>query len=361
VKPSKLITLDPSARGQDSLEFESNLRDRIVGQDEAVVKTTEVIQKYLSGFSAKGRPIANMLFLGPTGTGKSYLVESIADILFSDRKAIVKISCAEFQASHDIAKLIGAPPGYVGHNEKSSRQLIDQEKLDKNSVEGKKLALVLFDEIEKASDALWNLLLGITDKAEMTTSTGVEINFEHSIIFMTSNLGASQMEKAIGARLGFGTPIINDSKVLSNIATSAAKKNFRPEFMNRLDHVVVFQSLDRAELINILKYEMSALQKRILYSDNHVKFAFAYSDKVLDFLLEKGYDRRYGARHIKRAVEKHVMTPLTNLVMSGQLEFGDLVFINNSSTDLKFSKIPAKLVGEMPDTYWSQEYLAALE
>lgn len=360
MKSSKLVALDPTVRGEDYLEFENNLRKKVIGQDDAVIKTTEVIQKYLSGFSSKGRPIANLLFLGPTGVGKTHLVESVSDILFSDRKAVVKISCAEFQASHDIAKLIGAPPGYIGHNDKSTKQLIDQEKLDKYSVEGKKLALVLFDEIEKSSDALWNLLLGITDRAEMTNSVGSEVNFENSIIFMTSNLGAAQMEKELGAKLGFHSGLGNID--LTNIATGAAKRTFKPEFINRLDNIVVFQSLKKEELLNIARLELVNVQRRIFESDNHIKFAFTYDDSVLNYLLSEGMNHKYGARNIKRTVEKHIMVPLINLVMSGQLDFGDSVIINTADKDgLKFSKASAKSIRESDSDWPAPGYSSAVE
>src|ERR1700758_2350877 len=193
--------LDPTQTGSEAEMLESSLRKRIVGQDQAIQQIIDVYQTYLSGMSSPGRPISNLLFLGPTGSGKTRTVEALAESLVGDAHAVIKIDCAEFQHSHEIAKLIGSPPGYLGHRE--THPLLSQEVLNQYHTERLKLSFVLFDEIEKASDALWNLLLGILDKATLTLGDNRKVDFSRAMIFMTSNLGATEMGSLLAPKLGF--------------------------------------------------------------------------------------------------------------------------------------------------------------
>src|SRR5436189_1498696 len=193
--------LDPSLRSSDATDFEAGLRRKIVGQDVAVEKVTEIYQMFLAGLNPPGRPVGNLLFLGPTGSGKTRVVEAIAESLFGDPRACIKIDCAEFQHSHEIAKLIGSPPGYLGHRE--THPLLTQEALNQWHTEKLKLSILLFDEIEKASDALWQLLLGILDKATLTLGDNRRVDLSQCIIIMTSNLGACEMSNLVDGGLGF--------------------------------------------------------------------------------------------------------------------------------------------------------------
>ena len=188
-------TLDPSRRSNDAQDFDTALRRKIVGQDAAIEKMAEIYQMFLAGLNPPGRPVGNLLFLGPTGSGKTRLVEAAAESLLGDPRAVIKIDCAEFQHSHEIAKLIGSPPGYLGHRE--THPQLSQERLNQFHSESLKLSFVLFDEIEKANDALWNLLLGILDKATLTLGDNRHVDFSRAIIFMTSNLGAAEMNSLI--------------------------------------------------------------------------------------------------------------------------------------------------------------------
>jgi len=194
--------LDPTRRSNDALDFDSQLRRRIVGQDQAIEKVVEIYQMFLAGLNPPGRPIGNLLFLGPTGSGKTRVVESVAEALFGDPRACIKIDCAEFQHSHEIAKLIGSPPGYLGHRE--THPLLTQEALNQWHTDKLKLSILLFDEIEKASDALWQLLLGILDKANLTLGDNRRVDLSQCLIVMTSNLGAGEMSELINGGLGFG-------------------------------------------------------------------------------------------------------------------------------------------------------------
>ena len=232
--PEESVSLDPLARGADAVDLELELKRRVVGQDEAVEKMCSVWQTYMAGLSAPGRPVANLLFLGPTGTGKTRIVEAISEILFDRDDCFIKIDCAEFQESHAIAKLMGAPTGYVGH--KDTKPFITQEKLDRSHTKELKLSFVLFDEIEKAHPAFWDVLLAVLDKGKLTLSDGSVVDFSKTIVFMTSNLGARDMENA-GKPLGFSgaNPVVVADTRLEKVSQEAARKKFSPEFWNRLD------------------------------------------------------------------------------------------------------------------------------
>ena len=214
-----------SRRSNDALEFETALRRKIVGQDPAVEKVAEIYQMFLAGLNAPGRPVGNLLFLGPTGSGKTRVVEAMAESLFGDPHACIKIDCAEFQHSHEIAKLIGSPPGYLGHRE--THPLLTQEALNQWHTEKLKLTILLFDEIEKASDALWQLLLGILDKATLTLGDNRRVDLSQCLIVMTSNLGAGEMNEMINGGAGF-RPEARRRWMPSSMKRSIARQRKRP-------------------------------------------------------------------------------------------------------------------------------------
>jgi len=270
--------------------------------------------------------------------------------LFGDPHAVVKIDCAEFQHSHEIAKLIGSPPGYLGHRETSP--MLTQENLDKAHTEETKLTFVLFDEIEKASDALWQLLLGILDKATLTLGDNRRVDFSRTVVIMTSNLGAREMSDMISGGIGFA-PTKNgknadDNEIDTKIyrtALEAAKRKFSPEFMNRIDKVVVFRSLKEHHLRQILNIELGGVQERITESAG-TKFVFECTDEAKEFLLSEGIDLKYGARHLKRAIERFLVYPLSNLVATQQVETGDLVTVDFDAEQKKllFSKQSGRMI-----------------
>jgi ATP-dependent Clp protease ATP-binding subunit ClpA len=269
-----------------------------------------------------------MLFLGPTGSGKTHVVEAAAEILFGDRNAVVKIDCAEFQHSHEIAKLIGSPPGYLGHRE--TRPMLTQENLEKHYTTRDPFTLVLFDEIEKASDALWQLLLGVLDKATLTLGDNRRVDFSRTIVVMTSNLGARDMEKVAEAKLGFSIPTIQPAEKVNNhlnkVGVEAARKKFSPEFMNRIDKVVVFRQLSTESMQQVLELELQAVQRRVLTVSGG-RFILRYTERAKRFLLQEGTDSRYGARPLKRTIERNVVLPLSNLMATRQIGEGDILMI----------------------------------
>ena len=334
--------LDPSRRSTDAQEFETALRRRIVGQEQALEKVAEIYQMFLAGLNPPGRPVGNLLFLGPTGSGKTRVVESVAEALFTDARACIKIDCAEFQHSHEIAKLIGSPPGYLGHRE--THPLLTQEALNQWHTDKLKLSILLFDEIEKASDALWQLLLGILDKATLTLGDNRRVDFSHSLIFLTSNLGSQEISKLMSGWLGYTSCPSDDDETLDQkiyrTAVDAARRKFSPEFMNRMDKVIVFRTLQREHLEKILEIELGHMQQRIMSSAASRQFVFNCAPSARDFLLDEGTDSKFGARHLKRSIERHLVFPLSNLLATGQIELGDLVTINyeHETSKLTFLK-----------------------
>ncbi|MBV9937126.1 MAG: ATP-dependent Clp protease ATP-binding subunit [Acidobacteriaceae bacterium] len=324
--------LDPSRTGKDAESLEKTLLKLVVGQDEAIEQIVNIYQMHVTGLCAPGRPVGNFLFLGPTGSGKTRTVEATAEALVHNPRAVIKIDCAEFQHSHEIAKLIGSPPGYLGHRE--THPLLSQEVINQHHTDTVKISFILFDEIEKASDALWNLLLGILDKATLTLGDNRKVDFSKAMIFMTSNLGASEMSSLVAPKLGFGKglPVSEGnesqeklSKKVSRSGIEAARRKFTPEFMNRIDKVVVFKPLGESELRRILDLELGQVQQRILLSPAEKSFVFTVSDAGKQFLLTEGTDIKYGARHLKRAIERLLVHPLSNLMATSQVNAGDWV------------------------------------
>jgi ATP-dependent Clp protease ATP-binding subunit ClpB len=331
----RLALLDTTRKGRQAEDLENKLRRLVIGQDEAIHQIVRAYQTHLAGLSPVGRPIGNLLFLGPTGSGKTRIVEATAESLLKNPRAVVKIDCAEFQHSHEIAKLIGSPPGYLGHRE--THALLSQEVLNQHHTEKIKLSFVLFDEIEKASDALWNLLLGILDKGVLTLGDNRQVDFSSAIIFMTSNLGATEMSSLLTPRLGFQAPLSEDtsrnaklSTQMSNAGIAAARRKFTPEFINRLDRIVVFKSLGNEELRRIVDVELEMVQQRIQIAAAGKPFLVNVTDSARQFLLIEGTDFRYGARPLKRAIERLLVQPLSNLMATGQIHRGDSIRVSHS-------------------------------
>ncbi|MCU1316066.1 MAG: ATPase [Candidatus Acidoferrum typicum] len=321
--------LDPTIRSNDTCDFHSSLRAKIVGQEEGVQSLVDMFQVFCAGLNSPGRPVGNLLFLGPTGSGKTRIVEAAAEILFGDARAVIKVDCAEFQHSHEIAKLIGSPPGYLGHRE--THPLITQEALTASHTEKLKLSFLLFDEIEKASDALWQLLLGMLDKATLTLGDNRRVDLSQTVIFLTSNLGGGEITELMQGGMGFvqpkDIPAAGFDEKVERTAVEAARRKFSPEFMNRLDKVVVFHPLRREQLERVLEIELGQVQQRVLETAKG-QFLFRVTDAGRDFLLQEGTDQRYGARHLKRSIERHVVYPLANLLATEQVHLGDLVCID---------------------------------
>ncbi len=321
--------LDTSRRSPESQEFEAALRQKIIGQEDGIRAVAELFQVFRAGLNPPGRPVGNLLFLGPTGSGKTRVVEAAAEILFGDPRAVIKVDCAEFQHSHEIAKLIGSPPGYLGHRE--TQPLITQESLAQYHTDKLKLSFLLFDEIEKASEALWQLLLGVLDKATLTLGDSRRVDLSQTIIFMTSNLGGAEITQLIAGGVGFvqlarTTKHELDSKI-DRTATEAAKHKFSPEFMNRIDKMVVFHPLGPERLERILDIELSNVEQRVLDAARG-QFVVRVTPQARALLLREGTDLKYGARHLKRAIERNIVHPLANLLATNQIRLGDVLYVD---------------------------------
>lgn len=340
------LPLDPHILSEESKKLQFELSCKIVGQQRAIHQFVQTFQKHQVGLFDPHRPMATLLFLGPTGCGKTSIVHALAEIFFDDQDALIRIDGGEFREGHEISKIIGSPPGYIGHKDEPR---ITQPKLAAHfKKDQENFSILLFDEIEKAHHALHELLLGALDYGKLTLGGGEEVDLTRTIIVMTSNLGSKDTQKLVNrAHLGFQVPREDhdtlDQKIYE-VALSAAKKFFRPELLNRIDRTIVFRSLSEDGLRDVLALELTKVQQRVL--DTKLKFMFRISQVAKDFLLEKGTSQAYGAREIKRTVERFVAEPLAALMGSQQVDGCDTVIMDyvTGEKELSFSKVTDPLL-----------------
>lgn len=322
---------DPSRFSTDLVAL---LSRKVVGQTAATKAIVPYVYMYQSGLAPEGRPAGVFLLLGPTGTGKTKTVEAIADLLHGSEKKIVKIDCGEFQMEHEVAKLIGAPPGYLGHRE--TVPVLTQQRLIEATSEGCDLALVLFDEIEKAAPSMTRLLLGLLDKGTLRLGDNAVVDFQKTLVFFTSNLGAREMMKEISPEIGFQTSVPRAASDLSNklegIALGAVRKRFSPEFVNRIDAVVTYQPLDSESLEAILDHDISALQHHVNSRLGDRCFRIEVLPEARRLLLESGVSQEYGARELKRTIHRKLTQPLATMVARSEIAAGALVHIDLDQT-----------------------------
>ena len=306
------------------------LSSRVVGQAHALEHIVPSSQLHRSGLAPEGRPVGVFLLLGPTGTGKTRTVEALAEVLHGDARSIVKIDCGEFQSEHEVAKLIGAPPGYVGHAQTEPR--LNQNVLDETTRAGCDLSLVLFDEIEKAAPSLSQLLLGVLDKATLRLGDGGEVNFERSPIFLTSNLGARDMVSELQPGLGFDTPARRPGAELSahleRVGLRAVQRHFSPEFVNRIDAVITYRPLGNESLVAILEQHVVELQRHVQSRLGSRSFDIDVAPAARYFMLEKGTSMEYGARELRRVIHLHLTQPLAAMVANGEVTPGAQVTVD---------------------------------
>lgn len=308
-------------------ELAAGLRRRVVGQDEAIEAIVPYVELFEAGLAPAGRPAGVFLLLGPTGTGKTRTVEALADALHSSERNVLRIDCGEFQLEHEVAKLIGAPPGYLGHRE--TQPMISQQKLNAAASERSGLSIVLLDEIEKAAPSMRRLLLGVLDKATLKLGDNTTVNFERSLIFMTSNLGAREMMSELHDRFGLASalPSQADAKVLRGISTGAVRRRFSPEFVNRVDVMLTYQPLDRAATERILDLQLEALERHIALRLGASAFRLDLTCAARDFLIERGTSAEYGARELKRAIHRYLIQPLARLVLDKAIDSGEVLSV----------------------------------
>jgi ATP-dependent Clp protease ATP-binding subunit ClpA len=340
------IDMSPPVRrtpkANDDSELSSALANRVIGQPNAVRSIVPYVQMHLAGLAPEGRPVGVVLLLGPTGTGKTRTVEALAEVLHGNPRHLVKVDCGEFQMEHEVAKLIGAPPGYLGHRE--TQPMLSQQKLNGAATERCDLSLVLFDEIEKAAPSMTRLMLGILDKAVLRLGDNTTVNFERTMIFMTSNLGADAMQKEIGASFGFGVMVGRNnserSRRLEHIGLAAVRKRFSPEFINRMDKVVMYNPLTLENLGGILDQQLVELQRHIHRRLGSRAFVVQVSAKAKRWLLKHGVSDLYGARELRRTIHRHVIQPLALLVTSGVVTPGGRVTVEPKEDHLLLVAYP---------------------
>jgi DNA-binding NtrC family response regulator len=341
VMPDEPSKPDAPARVQGDLI--ALLSRKVVGQSAAMHYIAPYLQMFQAGLAPPDRPAGIFLLLGPTGTGKTRTVEALAEVLHGSAKSIVKIDCGEFQSDHEVAKLIGAPPGYLGHRE--TKPMITQEKLAGAASPGCDLALVLFDEIEKAAPSLTVLLLGILDKGTLNLGDNTTVNFEKSFVFLTSNLGAREMMKEVQPDIGF-QPIDRRSPAdiaarLENIGVAAVRRRFSPEFVNRIDAVITYQPLDADSLARILDQHIAELQRHVHTRLGDRSFGIDVSEQARALLLERGASAQYGARELKRTIHRLLTQPLAALVAAGRIAPGSSVKVDRAPDGERLALEPA--------------------
>ena len=299
------------------------LMEKVVGQEASLNAIVPYVQMYQAGLAPEGRPVGVFLLLGPTGTGKTRTVEALAEVLHGSSKSMVKIDCGEFQMEHEVAKLIGAPPGYLGHRE--THPLLTQTKLNAATSDDSNLSIVLFDEIEKAAPSMTRLLLGVLDKASLRLGDNTTVNFERSLIFLTSNLGAREMARQLVPDFGFEAVAGRDStagqqRKLEKVSMAAMRRKFSPEFINRIDSIVTYQPLDQASLERILDQNIADFQEHLNNRLGSRSFQVEVPVESRKFLLQSGTSVAYGARELKRTLHRNLIQPIAAMVSEGRIE-----------------------------------------
>jgi ATP-dependent Clp protease ATP-binding subunit ClpA len=323
----------PSGRDKEEGLF-SKLSALLVGQDDAIDAVVPYIQMHQARLSPEGRPVGVFLLLGPTGTGKTRTIEALAEVLHGNSKSLLKVDCGEFQMEHEVAKLIGAPPGYLGHRE--TQPMLTQAKLSAVASEANDLSLVLFDEIEKAAPSLTRLLLGILDKGILRLGDNTTVNFEKSMIFLTSNLGAKAILRASQPDFGFEAMLPaspTDPAKLKSIGMSAVRHKFTPEFVNRIDSVMTYQPLNREAYEKILDHTIAGFSRLLFERLGLRAFRIQCTPSARNLLLDRGTSLEYGARELKRTVQRNMIQPVAALVAQARVPPGSTVVLDARNGD----------------------------
>ena len=331
-------------------DLTSILSSKVVGQPNVISAIVPYIEMFQAGLTPENRPVGVFLLLGPTGTGKTRTVEALAEALHGSSRNLLKVDCGEFQMEHEVAKLIGAPPGYLGHRE--TQPMLSQQKLTAVTSDKSGLSLVLFDEIEKAAPSLTGLLLGVLDRGILRLGDNSIVNFEKSLVFLTSNLGAKEMMREISPDFGFQSATTGAGKSdvtqkLQNVALVAVRRKFSPEFINRIDHIITYQPLNAESFAAITDHEIDNLQNHVNSRLANRCFNIEVPYDTRQWLIDKGTSPEYGARELKRTIHKHLTQPLATLVAKNQIEPGARVRVEVAG-DKESLTLRATNAGEAP-------------
>ena len=312
-----------SKENEKLLTMDKELKGRVIGQDEAVIKVVNAIKRSRLGIKDKDKPIS-FIFLGPTGVGKTYLTKLLAEQMFGDIDSLIRMDMSEYMEKHSVSRLIGPPPGYIGYGE--GGQLTEK-------VRRKPYSVILFDEIEKAHTDVFNILLQVLDEGQLTDGSGRKINFKNTLIILTSNIGIKQVSE-FGNNLGFKTSatIVNEQEKSRSIIEKALKKKFNPEFLNRIDDTIIFNSLNQDDINLIIKHELEKLKARLL----EVNYKIKVNKSAIEYVAKEGYDEAYGARPLNRAIQRYIEDPIADAILNGKVNEGDLIKI---SYDKKIGEI----------------------
>jgi ATP-dependent Clp protease ATP-binding subunit ClpA len=343
------VALDPTLHSLDILEINQKLRARTIGQDDAVSRLVGMLETFFAGYNDPDKPVGVVLELGPTGTGKTTLIENLCEILFGNRKAYIKVPCAEFRESHQTNRIIGAPPGYIGFKDKSIENYFAQEKLDAFHNEHLKLTVVLLDEIEKSHSAFYEYLLNVFNDGEGSVS-GKLVDFRHCLFVMTSNLGTRAISRATGFS---GSDLADLNQRNAQEIDKAIRQHFEPEFINRIDETIIFSALSEDSIAEILDVELNAIRRRFLNSKQHgPQFVFKVQASARKEMVKQGFHPEYGARPLKRALKRIVVDKLASMVRSGQVEHSDLVVIGFEHDAFTYSKYAGDEIANLSDPQW---------
>jgi len=309
--------------GKRMINMETELEGSVIGQSEALEKIAKSLRRNRVGIRNPKKPIGSFMFLGPTGSGKTHIAKKLAEYMFGDEDSLIRLDMSEFQEKHSISRLIGSPPGYVGHEE--GGQLTEK-------VRRKPYSIVLFDEIEKANKEIYNTLLQLLDDGQLTDSSGRKVNFKNCMVIMTSNVGVKKLQD-FGTGVGFNTKSKMDSEdtVKEGLLIDSLKKQFPPEFLNRLDDVIIFKSLTKEEIGKIVDLEIVKLKERV----SEIGYTLQINKTAKDYLIEEGYDEEYGARPLNRAIQKYIEDPVSEEILSGNVEEGQTIKVSYSKTKNK--------------------------
>jgi ATP-dependent Clp protease ATP-binding subunit ClpC len=296
--------------------LDKELSSKVIGQDSAVTKVVKAIKRSRVGIKNKNKPVASFIFLGNSGTGKTFLAKLLAEKVYGDEDALIRLDMSEYMEKHNVSRLIGSPPGYVGHEQ--GGQLTEK-------VRRKPHCVILFDEIEKAHEDIFNLLLQVLDEGQLTDGLGRKINFKNALIILTSNIGVKEVN-SFGKTMGFETSksIINEENKVRSIIDKALKKKFKPEFLNRIDEAITFNRLTKEDIQKIVYLEINKLEERL----KELNFKLEITKEAVEFLGDEGYDENYGARPLNRTIQYHIEDQISDEILNGNIKDGDTILIS---------------------------------